>query len=103
VWLRLHEKGGKFHELPAHQTGEEYLDEYIEATGIAGDKKGPLLRTAPRKSGTLAKHALRRNNSLDIVKRRARAAGPSERVCCHMFRATGITAHLEFGGTIGNA
>jgi integrase/recombinase XerD len=35
-----------------------------------------------------------------MVKRRARVAGLSERTCCHTFRATGITAHLEDGGTI---
>jgi integrase/recombinase XerD len=28
-WLRLHEKGGKFHEVPAHHNAEEYLDAYI--------------------------------------------------------------------------
>jgi site-specific recombinase XerD len=33
-WIRLHEKGGKFHEVPAHHTAEEYLDAYIEAAGI---------------------------------------------------------------------
>ncbi|MBA2526907.1 MAG: site-specific integrase, partial [Pyrinomonadaceae bacterium] len=27
-WLRLHEKGGKYHEVPAHHTAEKYLDEY---------------------------------------------------------------------------
>jgi integrase/recombinase XerD len=101
--LRLHEKGGKFHELPTHHTVEEYLDAYIEAAGIANDKTGPLFRTAPRKSRTLIQHALRRNNALDMVKRRARAAGLSERVCCHTFRATGITAYLENGGTIEKA
>ena len=46
VWLRLHEKGGKHHEMPAHHNLEEYLDAYIEAAGIAEDKKGPLFRTA---------------------------------------------------------
>jgi site-specific recombinase XerD len=25
-WLRLHEKGGKYHEMPVHHTLEEYLD-----------------------------------------------------------------------------
>jgi site-specific recombinase XerC len=24
-WLRLHEKGGKFHEVPAHHTVEQYI------------------------------------------------------------------------------
>lgn len=38
-----------------------------------------------------------------MVKRRALAAGLSERICCHTFRATGITAYLEAGGTIEKA
>ena len=24
-WLRLHEKGGKYHEVPAHHNAEAYL------------------------------------------------------------------------------
>jgi integrase/recombinase XerD len=40
-WLRLHEKGGKQHEMPAHHTLEEYLDAYIAAAGIAGNGKAP--------------------------------------------------------------
>ena len=31
------------------------------------------------------------------------AAGLSERICCHTFRATGITAYLKNGGTLENA
>jgi integrase/recombinase XerD len=38
-----------------------------------------------------------------MVKRRAAAAGLSPVVCCHTFRATGMTAYLENGGTIENA
>jgi hypothetical protein len=30
-WVRLHEKGGKRHEMPAHHTLEAYLDTCIEA------------------------------------------------------------------------
>src|SRR4051812_39993013 len=52
-WLRLHEKGGKFHELPAHHTAEAYLDAYIEAVGIAADKKRPLFRSVRGKTGVL--------------------------------------------------
>ena len=44
-----------------------------------------------------------RPNALDMIKRRAKAAGLSETICCHTFRATGITAYLENGGTIENA
>jgi site-specific recombinase XerD len=30
-WVRLHEKGGKEHEVPCHHTLEQYLDEYVAA------------------------------------------------------------------------
>jgi site-specific recombinase XerD len=45
-WVRLHEKGGKQHEVPCRHNLEQYLDEYIAAAGITGDPDGPLFRTA---------------------------------------------------------
>lgn len=102
-WIRLHEKGGKFHEVPVHHKAEEHLDAYLKAAGIAGDLKGPLFRSARGKTGKLTESRLRRNNALDMVKRRAVAAGLSARVCNHTFRATGITSYLENGGTIEKA
>ena len=47
--------------------------------------------------------AIDRRNAWDMVKRRAKAAGVSEWICNHTFRATGITAYLENGGTIEKA
>jgi integrase/recombinase XerD len=44
-----------------------------------------------------------RTDVLRMGKRRALAAGLLYSTCCHTFRATGITAYLENGGTIGNA
>jgi site-specific recombinase XerD len=44
-----------------------------------------------------------RSDAFRMVKRRARTSTLSEKVCCHTFRATGITAYLENGGTIENA
>jgi integrase len=38
-----------------------------------------------------------------MIKRRARAAGVPDRIGCHTFRATGITAFLLNGGTLENA
>ena len=32
--LRLHEKGGKEHEMPVHHLLEQILDEYIVAAGL---------------------------------------------------------------------
>jgi site-specific recombinase XerD len=44
-----------------------------------------------------------RNDAFRMIKRRASAAGLSSAVCCHTFRATGITTYLENGGTIEHA
>src|SRR5437016_511592 len=43
------------------------------------------------------------SNVLLMIKRRALAAGLPSSISCHTFRATGITAYLEAGGTIENA
>ena len=42
-------------------------------------------------------------DALRMIKRRARHAGLPNRVCCHTFRATGITAYLESGGSLEHA
>lgn len=102
AWFRLHEKGGKRHEVPAHHNAADYVDTYIEAAGIAGEKKTPLFRTIDRHR-TLSPRQLDPRNALDMIKRRANAVGLPATICCHTFRATGITAYLENGGTIENA
>jgi site-specific recombinase XerD len=101
--VRLHEKGGKFHEVPVHHKAEEYLDAYIEAAGIAVDKKGPLFRSAKGRGGRLSERPLERRKALEMVKRRAKAAGLTDRLCNHSFRATGITAFIAGGGTVDKA
>ena len=102
-WFRLHEKGGKRHEVPAHHNAEAYMDAYLEAAGHKGDKRSPLFRTTRGRSGELGERMMTRNDALRMIKRRAKAAGLSPAVSCHTFRATGITAYLENGGTIENA
>jgi integrase/recombinase XerD len=101
-WLRLHEKGGKRHEVPAHHNAEAYIDAYIVAAGIGGEKKGPLFRSV-NKFRRLTENPMTRTDVLRMIKRRARDAALPESTCCHTFRATGITAYLENGGTIENA
>jgi hypothetical protein len=44
-----------------------------------------------------------RRDVLEMVKRRAKLAGLPARTCCLSFRATGITAYPQNGGTIENA
>lgn len=43
--VRLHEKGGKFHELPVHHKVEEYIDAYLDVAGIREGRRAPLFRT----------------------------------------------------------
>jgi hypothetical protein len=98
-WLRLHEKGGKDHQVPAHHKLEKYLDAYIAAAGIDGQKGTPLFRSLDRHR-QLTTRRLDDREALAMIKRRARAAGLGDELCCHTFRATGITNYLENDGTL---
>jgi site-specific recombinase XerD len=101
-WFRLHEKGGKYNAVPAHHNAEEYMDAYLEAAGIAGAKDTPLFRTVNRKR-ELTAQGMTRVDVFRMIKRRARSAGLPPEICCHTFRATGITAYLSNGGTLEKA
>jgi len=102
-WVRLHEKGGKQHEVPCHHNLEQYLDEYIAAAGLASDPDGPLFRTAAGKSGALTGNAMWQQDAYRMIQRRASAAGLKTRIGNHTFRATGITAYLKNKGTLETA
>ncbi len=58
TWVRLHEKGGKRHELPCHHKLDEYLHAYLEKTGWAKEPKGFLFRTVDWVSGEPTAKAL---------------------------------------------
>lgn len=103
TWVRLHEKGGKRHEMPAHHELEQYLDEYIKAAGIEDEKKGPLFRSAAGKTKRLTINGLNRVNAYQMIKRRAVEAGILSPIGCHTFRATGITAYLLNNGSLEKA
>jgi site-specific recombinase XerD len=102
-WLRLHEKGGKRHEMPVHHKLEQFLDEYLEASGIRGDDKTPLFRSAAGKTGRLTENSLHRVDAYQMIRRRTAEMGFKIKLGCHVFRATGITAYLEAGGSLENA
>jgi integrase len=46
--IRLHEKGGKHHLMPCHHILTEALHAYINAAGIAEDRKGSLFPDVER-------------------------------------------------------
>lgn len=103
LWVRLQEKGGKQHEMPCHHNLEHYLRDYIDAAGIAEDRKGPLFRTIERGTDRLSTWPLAKQNAWDMVRRRARQAGIQTRINNHTFRATGITTYLTNGGQLEKA
>jgi integrase/recombinase XerD len=99
-WVRLHEKGGKEHEMPTHHNLDRYLEEYIRAAGISEDRKSPLFRTTRGRSGELTANSLLQSDVWRMIRRRALAAGIKTEIGCHTFRATGITAYLKNGGRL---
>ena len=103
-WVRLHEKGGKEHEVPCNHNLERYLDEYIAATGIHNDPDSPLFRTTTGgRSGTLTGNAMWQQDGYRMIQRRARAAGIKTKIGNHTFRATGITAYMKNGSKLETA
>ena len=98
-WLRLHEKGGKRHDVPAHHRAEEAVEAYLDAAGVE-DAKAPLFQSVDR-AGWLSGRPLARRAVLAMVKRRAATAGLLATTCCHTFRATGITAYPVERGDAG--
>jgi integrase/recombinase XerD len=99
-WLRLREKGGKVNEMGCHHKLEEYLDAYIAAAAIVGDKKGPLFRSAIGRTGKLSDRPMSRVDAWYMVRRRATDAKVDAPIGNHSFRAIGITDYMENGGDI---
>lgn len=102
MWFRLHEKGGKHHAVPAHHNATLYVDQYVEAANIQDQPRGPLFRTISRER-QLTINRMRRTDVLRMIKQRAKAAGLPGSICCHTFRATGITCYLSNNGLLEHA
>jgi integrase/recombinase XerD len=99
-WVRLYEKGGKRHEVPAHHNLDAYIEAYIKVAGLEGDQKGLLFRTVAGKTGRLTALPLSQADAYRMIRRRAKTARIKTRIGNHTFRATGITAYLKNGGKL---
>ena len=100
TWVRLHEKGGKEHEMPCHHNLDEYLHAYLDAAGLAGEKKAFLFCSAKGRSGVLSTTPMGQADVYRTIGRRAAAAAVDTKIGCHSFRATGITEYLRNGGKL---
>jgi site-specific recombinase XerD len=99
-WVRLHEKGGKRHEMPCHHNLEAYLHSYLEGTGLPRADRAPLFPTSLGRTGKLSDRPMTQSDAWRMIRRRAAAAGISTRIGNHSFRATGITEYLKNGGKL---
>lgn len=54
LWVRLHEKGGKRHEMPCHHNLEDYLTAYIGQCDLIDQRKSFLFLTIRRGAGRLS-------------------------------------------------
>ena len=102
-WVRLHEKGGKRHEMPAHHTLEQYLDEYLDAAELRGNPNTPLFRTFKGRTGKMTENQMIQTYAWQMIQKRALLAGIRTKVCNHTFRGTGITTYLSNNGTLEKA
>src|SRR5665811_138246 len=100
TWVRLHEKGGKRHEMPCHHNLDAWLEAYIDGAGLSIEPKAWLFRTSLGRSGQLSARPMSQADVYRMIQRRADAAGIRTKICCHTFRATGITEYLRNGGKL---
>lgn len=97
--FHLHEKGGRFHAVPAHHLAAEALDAYLARAELADQLEVPLWQSGTP-GGLLSGQRLSPRGALDMVKRRCATAGLPADICNHSFRATGITLHQDAGGDL---
>lgn len=98
-WIRLHEKGGKVTELPCHHNLEQFLDEWLNLSGLSAEPGAPLFPTLPHGKLT-GRNPLAQSDVYLMIQRRALKAGIGTKISCHSFRATGITTYLQNGGKL---
>ena len=102
LWVRLHEKGGKRHEMPCHHFSRPTCTPISMAAGWRAIPRGHCF--APSVGARSADtYAPPQANAYAMIRRRAAAADIETKIGNHTFRATGITAYLKNGGTLEKA
>jgi integrase len=99
-WLRFQEKRGKDHEVPVHSKAKEAVDLWLKRSYLGSNQSAPLFPSFGKNRETIELRRLDRRSVLKLVEKRARTSGILKRVCCHSFRATGVTEYMNSGGTI---
>jgi integrase len=79
---------------------KEVVDLWLERSDLASNPSAPLFPSFAKNRETIEVRRLDRRSVLKLVEKRAKASGILKRVCCHSFRATGVTEYMNSGGTI---
>src|SRR4029077_14839950 len=82
------------------EKAKEAVDLWLERSDLASKPSAPLFPSFGKNRETLNWRRLDRRSVLKLVEKRAKASGILKRVCCHSFRATGVTEYMNSGGTI---
>jgi hypothetical protein len=76
--------------MPRHHALAEVLRAYIDAAGLAEDRKGWLFRTSRGHDGTvLSSKPMGQPDAWRMIRKRAAAAGIAEEIGCHTFELPG--------------
>lgn len=96
--LQFHEKGGKIREIPVRHDLQQFLQAYLDCSGLGNtESAAPLFRSAVRRTRHLTPRSMTADDMARMIKRRLREAGLSDRLSPHSFRVTTITDLLEQG------
>ena len=96
--LRFHEKGGKVREIPLRHDLLEFLQTYLDLSGLRfGEPSAPLFRTTVRRTRGLTQNRMTADDMARMLKRRLRGAGLPDRLSPHSLRVTTLTDLLEQG------
>ena len=99
-WLRLHEKRGKIHEVPVHSKARQAIDQWLLASNFGSNPSAPLFPAFGKNKKIPELRHMDRTSVWKLVQTRARSSGLEKQVCCHSFRATGITEYMNAGGSL---
>jgi len=99
--LRLHEKGGKEHDMPVHHCLSGYWTNTLRPQAFRAGN--PCSKSVNSAGTEVTGRALNRYNAWAAIRKRAKAAGFLTPVGCHTWRATGITIYLENDGRLEHA
>ena len=88
-WLRLHEKGGKRHDVPAHHRAVAGPSTPTPRRAGSRSRRRRSSKPVDPAGRLLTGRALERRVALAMIKRCASAAGLPPSTCCHTFRVDG--------------